>query len=94
MRYFSVIYLIIWLLTSSGVLSGKKIVHMEGSYDIDNDNLLEFISLELNPESDVFPNVVRYYELDEDGYQNLVWEFSPPPGLEGYFVDAKIGDLT
>ena len=94
MRYFSVIYLIIWLLTSSGVLSGKKIVHMEGSYDIDNDNLLEFISLELNPESDVFPNVVRYYELDEDGYQNLVWEFSPPPGLEGYFVDAKIGDLA
>ena len=61
MRYFSVFYLIIWLLTSSGVLSGKKIVHMEGSYDIDNDNLLEFISLELNPESDVFPNVVRYY---------------------------------
>jgi len=94
MKYFSVFYLIIWLFLSFGILSGQKIVHMEGSYDIDNDNLLEFISLELNPESDVFPDVVRYYELDEDGYQNLIWEFSPPPGLEGYFVDAKIGDLT
>ncbi|MEC8915474.1 MAG: hypothetical protein VYB62_04140, partial [Candidatus Neomarinimicrobiota bacterium] len=66
---------------------------MNGSYDLDGDKRLEFVSLELNPETDVFPTAVRYYEMDVDGYQNLIWEFSPPAGLEGYFVDARIGDL-
>ena len=75
------------------LLNGQKVVHMNGSYDLDGDKLLEFISLELDPNEDVFPTVVRYYEIDEEGYQTLVWEFSPPTGLEGYFVDATIGDL-
>ena len=81
------------LLFSGSLLLGQKIIHMNGSYDLDGDKRLEFISLELDPDTDVFPTVVRYYEMDVDGYQNLVWEFSPPAGLEGYFVDARIGDL-
>ena len=87
-------YLFLGLLLSGNLLLGQKIVHMNGSYDLDGDKLLEFISLELDPETDVFPTVVRYYEMDVDGYQNLVWEFSPPAGLEGSFVDARIGDLS
>ena len=75
------------------LLNGQKVVHMNGSYDLDGDKLLEFISLELDPNEDVFPTKVRYYEIDEEGYQTLVWEFSPPTALEGYFVDATIGDL-
>ena len=75
------------------LLNGQKVVHMNGSYYLDGDKLLEFISLELDPNEDVFPTKVRYYEIDEEGYQTLVWEFSPPTGLEGYFVDATIGDL-
>ena len=76
-------YLFLGLLLSGNLLLGQKIVHMNGSYDLDGDKLLEFISLELDPETDVFPTAVRYYEMDVDGYQNLVWEFSPPAGLEG-----------
>ena len=66
---------------------------MNGSYDLDGDKRLEFIALELDPDKDVFPTAVRYYEMDQDGYQNLVWEFIPPVALNGEFVDAKIGDL-
>jgi len=71
---------------------GQKIVHMNGTYDLDGDQLLEFIALELDPDEDVFPTSVHYYEIDSDGYQTLVWSFSPPVALEGHFVDAQVGD--
>ena len=45
------------------LLNGQKVVHMNGSYDLDGDKLLEFISLELDPNEDVFPTIVRYYEI-------------------------------
>ena len=45
---------------------GQKIVHMDGSFDLDGDNLLEFISLELDPSKNVFPTMVRYNEIDTD----------------------------
>ncbi len=76
-----------------GLSYGQKIVHMNGTYDLDGDALLEFIALELDPNKDVFPTAVRYYEIDSDGYQTLIWEFTPPVALEGHFVDAQIGDL-
>ena len=65
------------------VLFSQKIIHMNGSYDLDGDQFLEFISLELDPNKDVFPTQLRYYEVNSDGYQNLIWEFKPPIGLEG-----------
>ncbi|HJN97871.1 MAG TPA: VCBS repeat-containing protein, partial [Candidatus Marinimicrobia bacterium] len=76
-----------------GISFGQKIVHMNGTYDLDGDALLEFIALELDPNKDVFPTTVRYYEIDADGYQTLIWEFTPPLALEGHFVDAQIGDM-
>ena len=80
------------LLVFSALLS-QKTIHMNGSYDLDGDQFLEFISLELEPETDVFPTKVRFYEVDSDGYQSLIWEFKPPVGLEGQFVDAQVGDI-
>ena len=76
-----------------GISFGQKIVHMNGTYDLDGDAQLEFIALELDPNDDVFPTTVRYYEIDADGYQTLIWEFTPPLALEGQFVDAQIGDM-
>ena len=82
------------IFTIFSILFSQKIVHMNGSYDLDGDQFLEFISLELNPNKDVFPTQVMYYEVNSDGYQNLIWEFKPPIGLEGQFVDAQIGELN
>ena len=94
MKYFKnkIILSVIFILASS-FLNAQKIVHLEGSYDLDGDNLLEFISLELDPDKNVFPTVVKYNEVDQDGYQSSIWEFDAPKELDGYFVDAKIGDL-
>jgi hypothetical protein len=66
---------------------------MNGVYDLDGDQMLEFIALELDPSESVFPEKVRYYEIDSDSYQTLIWEFKPPVELKGDFVDAKIGDM-
>ena len=84
----------VYLFISISLLFGQKIVNMNGTFDLDGDKMLEFISLELNPEKDIFPKVVRFYEIDSDGYQNIIWEFIPPVTLEGDFVDAKIGDIN
>ena len=91
-KYF--LKLSIYFVMYCSILIGQKIVNMNGTYDLDGDNMLEFISLELNPNKDIFPKLVRYYEIDADGYQSLIWEFIPPVALEGDFVDAKIGDIN
>ena len=83
--------LLIFLMLSS--LFSQKILHMNGTYDLDGDNMLEFLALELDPDKDVFPTAVRFYEIDSDGYQTLIWEFIPPVALEGEFVDAQVGDI-
>ena len=91
-KYF--LKLSVQLLIYCSLVSGQKIINMNGTYDLDGDKMLEFLSLELNPEKDIYPKVVRYYEIDSDGYQNIIWEFIPPVALEGDFVDAKIGDIN
>ena len=83
----------IFLVLALSFLNSQKISHMNGTYDLDGDNMLEFLSLELDPNKDVFPTAVRFYEIDSDGYQTLIWEFMPPVALEGEFVDAQIGDI-
>ena len=84
-------YLFAALIFSS--LFSQKILQMNGTYDLDGDNMLEFLALELDPSKDVFPTAVRFYEIDSDGYQTLIWEFMPPFALEGEFVDAQVGDI-
>ena len=90
-NYFNNIFFVLFL--QCFIFSEQKIVHMNGTYDLDGDNMLEFIALELNPDKNILPKAVRYYEVGLDGYQELIWEFIPPVALEGDFVDAKIGDI-
>ena len=77
------------------VLLGKdlQIIHMEGTFDLDNDGLIEFASIEVGRENGNYISMIRYYEIDGDGYQQLNWELAAPDGLLGNFVNLKIGDL-
>ena len=47
----------IHLITYWSILIGQKIVNMNGTYDLDGDNKLEFVALELNPNKDIFPKL-------------------------------------
>jgi len=66
---------------------------MVGSYDLDGDDQLEFFALESVPPETNQSTILRQYELDQDGYQDLIWELHAPDGLLGHFVNATVGDL-
>lgn len=76
-------------------LFGKdlQIIHMEGTFDLDNDGLVEFAAVEVGRDNGHSVSMIRYYEIDGDGYQQLNWELSAPDGLLGNFVNLKLGDL-
>ncbi|MFQ6611591.1 MAG: putative Ig domain-containing protein [Fidelibacterota bacterium] len=82
--------LLLWAVAWSQDL---KIVHMAGTFDLDGDGLQEFATVEEGIEGDHKISVVRYYELDADGYQRMTWELKAPDGLLGNFVDVMLGDL-
>ncbi len=77
------------------MLSGKdlQIIHMEGTFDLDGDGLIEFAAVEIGQENGRSVSMIRYYEIDGDGYQQLNWELAAPDGLLGNFVNLKLGDL-
>ena len=70
-----------------------KTTHLEGTYDLDGDGFQEFVSIESGSENNKNISVIRYYELNAEGYQQMTWELKAPEGLLGNFVDVKIGDL-
>lgn len=70
-----------------------QIIHMEGTFDLDNDGLIEFATVEVGRENGHSVSMIRYYEIDGDGYQQLNWELAAPDGLLGNFVNLKLGDL-
>jgi len=71
-----------------------KTTHLEGTYDLDGDGFQEFVSIESGSENNKNISVIRYYELNAEGYQQMTWELKAPEGLLGNFVDVKIGDLN
>jgi len=82
-----------------------KIVHMDGVFDLDNDDLVEFITIEEGKGDGGVTGKVGYYEIDELGYPQLLWHlssrstpFMPGAGarfqITGALVDAAITDLN
>ena len=86
-------FLYVGLLISVLFSQQYKIDHMEGTFDLDGDGFMEFASLESKINGDKKLSVVRYYELDDNGYQTLEWELESPDGLLSNFVDVELGDL-
>ena len=70
-----------------------KIIDMEGTYDLDGDGQYEFAALEYNRLNGNTISMIRYYEIDIDGYQNLSWELEMPDGLLGSFIGVKLADI-
>lgn len=88
--------IIVFLFSLMAALIGKdlQIVHMEGTYDLDKDGLFEFAAVEAGQENGHTVSMIRYYEIDGNGYRQLNWELSAPDGLLGNFVNIKLGDLN
>ena len=76
-----------------GLSQELKIIDMEGTYDLDRDGQYEFAALEYNRFNGDAISMIRYYEIDIDGYQNLSWELEMPDGLLGSFIGVKLADI-
>ena len=53
-----------------------KIVHIDGVFDLDNDDLVEFITIEEGRGDGDITGKIGYYEIDELGYPQLLWHLS------------------
>lgn len=88
------LFLAVFLVGSLLTAEESKILRMDGPYDLNRNEALEFLALESVPPQINQCTILRYYELDSDGYQNLLWELTAQDGLLGQFVNATIGDLN
>lgn len=104
LRVFQIFALITIFLFSFSFAADLKIVHMDGVFDLDNDDLVEFITIEEGKGDGGITGMVGYYEIDELGYPQLLWHlssrstpFEPGTGarfqITGALVDATITDL-
>ena len=70
-----------------------KIRFMDGVFDLDNDDLVEFISFESEKVNVESASRIAYYEIDELGYPQLLWSLSAPKDIEGSIISANIADF-
>lgn len=84
------------LLFASTLVLGAdlKIVHMDGVYDLDNDDLVEFLTIEDGQGREGVVARVVYYEIDELGYPQLLWQLETPRQVDGSIVDVRLADMN
>ena len=83
----------VFLISSYAMSQNLQILHMDGVYDLDNDDLVEFLAFEENSESDGILSRVAYYEIDDLGFPQLIWNIDSPQNINGEIVDARLADL-
>ncbi len=67
---------------------------MDGVYDLDNDDLVEFLAFEENSELSGTLSRVAYYEIDDLGFPQLIWNIDSPQNISGEIVDVRLADLN
>ncbi len=67
-----------FMLLSDLVGQNLQIIHMDGVYDLDNDDLVEFIAFEQDRETGGVVSRVAYYEIDDLGFPQLIWNLDTP----------------
>ena len=82
-----------FMLLSGLTAQNLQIVHLDGVYDLDNDDLVEFISFEQDRETGGVVSRVAYYEIDDLGFPQLIWNLDTPQQISGSIVAARITDL-
>lgn len=67
---------------------------MDGVYDLDNDDLVEFLAFEEASELSGTLSRVAYYEIDDLGFPQLIWNIDSPQNIKGDIVEARLADLN
>jgi len=78
---------------SSLIADDAMVLHLEGTYDLDGDGFLEYITVEEPHTTNNLTTRLQLYEIDNAGRQELLWELSVPDGELGGFIGVDVGDL-
>ena len=92
-KYFTLSVFWVLLLSSYARSQNLQIVHIDGVYDLDNDDLVEFLAFEEAPESSGSLSRVAYYEIDDLGFPQLIWNIDSPEDINGDIVEVRLADL-
>ncbi|MFH1852954.1 MAG: LamG domain-containing protein [Candidatus Neomarinimicrobiota bacterium] len=68
----------------------KTVLHINGTYDLDQDGLSELLLVVQQPDGGTR---LEYVEIDKSQQHQLLWSFSPPVENRGLFTDVKMTDL-
>ena len=70
-----------------------KILHMDGVFDLDNDDLVEFLTIEDGQGTGGVVTRIGYYEIDELGYPQLLWNLDAPRHVNGSIINTLMADI-
>ncbi|MCH7731866.1 MAG: VCBS repeat-containing protein [Candidatus Marinimicrobia bacterium] len=73
--------------------SDLQITHLNGVFDLDNDDLVEFLTIEEGRRLGRLVTMTGYYEIDELGFPQLLWFFETPRHIRGRIVTSHLADL-
>lgn len=87
------IRLFVYLFCAVLIADESRVLHLEGTYDLDGDGKLEFIAIqEPTPDNNLMTQI-QLFEIDGAGRQELLWELDMPDGTLGSFIGVDVGDL-
>ncbi len=87
------IFLAFLIASAAAMAQNLQIVHMDGVYDLDNDDLVEFIAFEEARETGGTVTRIAYYEIDDLSFPQLIWNFDTPGQINGQIIGARLADL-
>ncbi|MEE9167790.1 MAG: Ig domain-containing protein [Candidatus Neomarinimicrobiota bacterium] len=85
------VLLSVLVLTLGG--ANLKVVHIDGIFDLDYDDLVEFLTIEDGQGTGGVVTRIGYYEIDELGFPQLLWNIDAPRDIDGSIVHVRMADM-
>lgn len=70
-----------------------KVIHIDGVFDLDYDDLVEFLTIEDGQGTGGVVTRVGYYEIDELGFPQLLWNLDAPQDIDASIVHVRMADM-
>ena len=93
-KHYFTFSLLIFILCDFSKGQNLQIIHIDGVFDLDNDDLVEFLAFEETSETSEPLSRIAYYEIDDLGFPQLIWNVDSPQNINGEIVEVRLADLN
>ncbi|MBF88554.1 MAG: hypothetical protein CMG75_02660 [Candidatus Marinimicrobia bacterium] len=93
-KHYFTFSLLIFVLCDFSKGQNLQIIHIDGVFDLDNDDLVEFLAFEETSETSEPLSRIAYYEIDDLGFPQLIWNVDSPQNINGEIVEVRLADLN